>query len=229
MQHQHDNAPKHLPFLPFEAILFDCDGTLLLTSDLHFQAISGAIAHHGGMMSRDWYMARTGLGRRDLFAQFAADFAVALDVPRSVMDSISLTVAMAADARENPLVATVARQASGCLPIAVVTNSEAVIAKAFLAATGLHDLFECILTCEDAARPKPAPDLYLEAAARLGVERERCLVLEDSDQGIQAAISAGMSWFDVRSPDWPQQCEGLLDQLAAFPFAEPKSVRLPAL
>ncbi len=100
-------------------------------------------------------------------------------------------------------------------------------AKACLTATGLHDLFECILTCEDAASPKPAPDLYLEAAARLGVAKEQCLVLEDSDQGIQAAMAAGMSCFDVRSPDWPQRCEVLLDQLAAVRFAKPTSPGLP--
>lgn len=210
-----DPQPQN-PQNPPKAILFDCDGTLLLTSGLHFKAISRAIAYHGGDMPRAWYMARTGLGRRDLFAQFASDFAVPIDLPRIVGDSIALTVAMAADARENPLVADVARQASGRLPIAVVTNSEAPIATAFLLATSLYDPFDTILTCEDAARPKPAPDLYLKAAARLGVAPHHCLVLEDSDQGIQAAISAGMSWFDVRSPDWPQQCETLLGQLASL-------------
>ena len=208
MPDQHANDPMRPQ--PPEAILFDCDGTLLLTSDLHFKAISGAIARHGGVMPRAWYMARTGLGRRDLFAQFAADFAVALDLPRIIADSIALTVAMAADARENPLVADVARQASGRLPIAVVTNSEAAIARAFLAETALHDLFDRILTCEDAARPKPAPDLYLEAASRLGVVPTGCLVLEDSDQGIQAARSAGMVCLDVRKPEWAQQGKALI-------------------
>ena len=210
MPDQHANDPM-LPQPP-EAILFDCDGTLLLTSDLHFKAISGAIARHGGVMPRTWYMARTGLGRSDLVAQFAADFAVALDMQRIVADSIALTVTIAADARENPLVADIARQASGRLPIAVVTNSEAAIARAFLAETALHDLFDCILTCEDAARPKPAPDLYLEAASRLGVVPAECLVLEDSDQGIQAAVTAGMMCFDVRKPEWGQQCKVLLDR-----------------
>lgn len=198
---------------PPEAILFDCDGTLLLTSDIHFKAISEAISRHGGVMPRAWYMARAGLGRRDLFAQFAADFAVELDLQRIVSDSIALTVTMAADARENPLVADVARRASGRLPIAVVTNSEAAIARAFLAETALHDLFDRILTCEDAARPKPAPDLYLEAASRLGVVPAGCFVLEDSDQGIQAAATAGMMCLDVRKPEWAQQGKVLLDRI----------------
>jgi beta-phosphoglucomutase-like phosphatase (HAD superfamily) len=225
MPDQHSNNPTR-PQAP-KAILFDCDGTLLLTSDLHFKAISGAIARRGGLMQHTWYMARTGLGRRDLFAQFAADFKVALDVPHLASDSIALTIAMAADARENPLVADVARQAFGRLPIAVVTNSESLIVTAFLQETGLHGLFDCVLSCEDAARPKPAPDLYLEAAARLGVAREHCLVLEDSDQGIEAATTAGMSWSDVRSPDWPQRCRVLLDQLAVVRCARPPTRRQP--
>jgi HAD superfamily hydrolase (TIGR01493 family) len=210
---------------PPEAILFDCDGTLLLTSDIHFKAISEAIARHGGVMPRAWYMARAGLGRRDLFAQFAADFASALDLPHIVADSIALTVAMATDARENPLVADVARQASGRLPIAVVTNSEAAIAHAFLAETSLHDLFDHILTCEDAARSKPAPDLYLEAAARLGVAPAGCLVLEDSDQGMLAAISAGMACMDVRSREWSKQCAELLDSVSRIRAARGKIAR----
>jgi beta-phosphoglucomutase-like phosphatase (HAD superfamily) len=199
---------------PPQAILFDCDGTLLLTSGLHFRAISAAVADQGGHMPHDWYMARSGLGRRDLFAQFAAEFAVELDLPRIAADSIARTVALSSAAVENPSVADVARQAAGRVPIAVVTNSEAAIANAFLLQTALRDLFACIVTCDDAARPKPDPDLYLLAAARLGVAPQGCLVLEDSDQGIQAARSAGMTWFDVRSPDWPQRSDGLVNILA---------------
>ncbi len=210
---------EHFAPLP-QAILFDCDGTLLLTSDLHYKAISTAAAQQGYSMPRDWYMAQTGLSRSDLFAQFAADFSVDLNLPRIIADSVAMTVAMSAEARENPSVATIARNAAGRMPIAVVTNSEAAIAKAFLIQTSLYDLFDCIATCEDATQPKPAPDLYLVAAARLGVEKEHCVVLEDSDQGIQAAILAGMSWFDVRSADWPQNCEGFLARLVGFPPAK---------
>lgn len=218
--------PQRRAPLP-QAILFDCDGTLLLTSDLHYQAISTATALQGHSMPRDWYMAQTGLGRRDLLAQFAADFSADLNLPRMIADSVAMTIAMSAQARQNPSVAAIARHAAGRMPIAVVTNSEAAIAKAFLTQTSLHDLFDCIVTCEDAAHPKPAPDLYLVAAARLGVEKGQCTVLEDSDQGIQAAILAGMSWFDVRSADWPQNCEGLLAQLVGVPLAEQILRRMP--
>lgn len=196
------------------AILFDCDGTLLLTADLHFRAISEALAWHGGKMPRDWYMALTGLGRRDTFERFITDFQIELDIVRVMADSIALTVALAKHATENPSVAAVARKATGQVPIAVVTNSEAPIAHAFLAHTGLGDLFDCIVTCEDAAHPKPAPDLYLAAARRLGVDAKDCLVLEDSDQGIRAAKTAGMTCLDVRDAQWPQNCAALMNALS---------------
>ena len=203
------------------AILFDCDGTLLLTSDLHFTAISQAVERQGARMPRDWYMALTGLGRHDLLAAFARDFGVRLDLPRVIDDSIAATIAMAAEARENPSVAALARRVSGRLATAVVTNSETAIASALLRASGLLPLFDALLGCESAPRPKPAPDLYLAAAARLGASPADCLVLEDSDQGIQAARDADMRWIDVRDQGWPAHWPGLHDMRIADPLADP--------
>jgi beta-phosphoglucomutase-like phosphatase (HAD superfamily) len=197
------------------ALLFDCDGTLVLTADLHYNAISSAVARQGHQMPRDWYMSFTGLGRRDLFQRFAAEASATFDMDRLVEDSIALTVGLTGQVRENPLVAGLARRAFGRVPMAVVTNSEGSIARAVLAETRLTGLFDGIVTVEEAPRPKPAPDLYLAAAARLHVPPSVCLVLEDSDQGIDAARSAGMMWADVRSPDWPDRCDRLLAMLAA--------------
>jgi beta-phosphoglucomutase-like phosphatase (HAD superfamily) len=207
-----DSRPASPAPLP-RAILFDCDGTLLLTSDLHFKAISQAVERQAAQMPRDWYMALTGLGRRDLFAAFMRDFGIGLDLARAIADSIATTVAMAAEARENPAVADIARRVSGRLPTAVVTNSETAIVNALLHQTGLLGLFDAILGCESATHPKPAPDLYLAAAARLGVAPGDCLVFEDSDQGILAARKAGMRCIDVRTPDWSGQCGDLEGRL----------------
>jgi HAD superfamily hydrolase (TIGR01509 family) len=194
---------------PPEAILFDCDGTLLLTADLHFSAISQAAFGQGATMPRDWYMSLTGMGRHDLFACFANDFQITLDIPSLAADSIALTVALADQARENPPVAALARRVSGRLPIAVVTNSEAAIARAVLGRTALLPLFDAILTIDDVTAPKPAPDLFLLAAERLGVTPSACLVLEDSSQGIEAAQRAGMRVMDVRDDDALEQAQNL--------------------
>lgn len=201
-----DPVLQHAP----AALLFDCDGTLVLSADLHYTAISMAVARQGHRMTRDWYSPLTGLGRRDLFQRFAREGGLSLDIDRLVLDSIALTADLSGHVRENPLVATLARRAAGSVPMAVVTNSEGRIARAVLAETRLSPLFDCILSVEDAPRPKPAPDLYLAAAARLGIGPARCLVLEDSDQGIDAARAAGMMCADVRAPHWPDLCESLL-------------------
>ncbi len=207
-------SDPELPPAP-AALLFDCDGTLVLTADLHYNAISRAAARQGHQMPREWYMSFTGLGRRDLFHRFAAEASATFDMDRLVKDSIALTLDLTGHVRENPLVAGLARRVFGRLPMAVVTNSEGSIARAVLAKTQLSGLFDCIVTVEEAPRPKPAPDLYLSAAARLDAPPSGCLVLEDSDQGIDAARSAGMMWADVRSQDWPDRCDRLLAMLTA--------------
>lgn len=204
-----------------EAVLFDCDGTLLLTAELHFEAMAEAIRRQGGRMPRDWYMALTGLGRHDTFRQFAHDFGLHLDLPRLVQDSVALTTGLAHRAAVNPQVAALARALSGRLPIAVVTNSEAAIARAMLRETGLEGLFDAVLTVESAARPKPAPDLYLGAAWHLGVDVTRCLVLEDSAQGIAAAGAAGAACLDVREAGWSGRAAALLAGLPARAGAMP--------
>ncbi|WP_168219789.1 HAD family hydrolase [Pseudotabrizicola formosa] len=204
--HSDDFAATSAP----AALLFDCDGTLLLTADLHFTGMAQAMQLQGLPLPRAWYMGLTGLDRTRLFERFLTDFGGTGDLPRFVADSVALTVTLADQARENPRVAALARAAAGVVPIAVVTNSEGAIARAFLRETALAALFDDIITVEDAPLPKPAPDLYQIAAARLGVAACDCLVLEDSDQGIQAAQAAGMRWIDVRDPHWPEGCDALL-------------------
>ena len=202
-------APLPPAFTP-AALLFDCDGTLLLTAEIHFAAMAEATARQGLAMPRDWYMALTGLGRVDLFARFAQDFALSLDHEALVRDSIAATVARAEEARENPEVADLARRAAGRLPQAVVTNAEGPIVHAFLAATGLAGLFDAVLPVTAAPRPKPAPDLYRLAADRLGQPPATCLVLEDSTQGLAAARAAGAPALDVRQPDHRARLRGLI-------------------
>lgn len=75
--------------------------------------------------------------------------------------------------------------------IAVGTNSVLVNTKATLQAAGLWDCFSTVVTADMVARGKPDPDIYIEAAARLGAAPSRCLVLEDSVAGLEAGRGAG--------------------------------------
>jgi HAD superfamily hydrolase (TIGR01509 family) len=80
----------------------------------------------------------------------------------------------------------------------VASGGGGIVVRAGIDATGLAHLFDTVVTREDADRGKPAPDLFLEAARRLGVPAQRCLVVEDAEEGLAAARAAGMHAVDVR-------------------------------
>ena len=95
-----------------------------------------------------------------------------------------------------PVVA-VARAGRGVLPMAVASGSDAGIVRDSLKAIGILDWFETVITPVDVARGKPAPDMFLLAAERMGVDPAKCLVFEDGQLGIEAAKAAGMAWVYV--------------------------------
>lgn len=182
---------------PFDALIFDCDGTLVLSSTLHLDAFSAALGEQGCKLDPGWYAARTGLARHDLLRAYAAGVAP-LDVPLAVARSIDLTLTIAGACRENPAVAALARHWQGRVPMAVASNAEAPVVWAMLAACNLTALFDPVITLTEAVIPKPDPAMFLMAAAAMRVPAARCLVLEDSDQGLAAAAAAGMAAVDVR-------------------------------
>lgn len=185
--------------LDAKAVIFDCDGTLALTANLHFDAFNAALALQGARMDRAWYEARKGLDRNDLIAAFAAQHDGMLDRARLVADSRRITVERAErTAVENPPVAALARRLRGKLPIAIGSNAESDVVRAILRGAGLDHLFDEVITVVEAHKPKPDPAIFLLAAERLAVDPKGCLVLEDSDQGVQAALAAGMEVLDVR-------------------------------
>jgi beta-phosphoglucomutase-like phosphatase (HAD superfamily) len=183
---------------PFKALIFDCDGTLVLSAGLHFAAFSQALARQGAVMDAAWYGQRTGLARRDLLAELREDFFPALDLVQAVRDSIDATGALAATCLPNPPVVALARRWFGLVPMAVASNAEDKVVRAMLDACDLAPLFDPIVTLSEAKLAKPDPAMFLMAATQMGVAPRDCLVLEDSDQGMAAAAAAGMAAVDVR-------------------------------
>jgi HAD superfamily hydrolase (TIGR01509 family) len=99
-----------------------------------------------------------------------------------------------------PVVA-LARSFAGKKPMAVASGGHRRIVLNTLRALGICDLFQAIVTSEDYKRGKPSPDPFLEAALRLGVPPEACLVFEDTATGIAAANAAGMTFVLVPPPE----------------------------
>jgi HAD superfamily hydrolase (TIGR01509 family) len=85
------------------------------------------------------------------------------------------------------------------VPLGLATNSARTFATRALRGAGLLERFDAVVSAEDVEHPKPAPDVYLAAAAALGAEPADCVALEDSETGVEAALAAGMVVIGVPS------------------------------
>ncbi|MGA9569438.1 MAG: HAD family phosphatase [Candidatus Acidiferrales bacterium] len=182
----------------FAALLFDCDGTLADTAELHHYAIAAATKNFGHDMPKEWYLDRVGLSLDQLLQEFKKLRGVQLyrkDLSPLEEDIFCRNTSMI---REIASVASIVRNNAGKIPMAVVSSSTRRMVIATLEALQLTPYFSAVITVEDIENPKPAPDGFLKAARRLGIDPSRCLVFEDSQHGLDAARSANMAAQDVR-------------------------------
>jgi beta-phosphoglucomutase-like phosphatase (HAD superfamily) len=144
------------------------------------------------------FYALGGVPSRDILKMLSAEQGVPLD---------HLAVAGEKEAEYLPLIAQVepinrvvgiAREFYGKIPLGVASGGTRKIVEQVLAHLGLRELFGAIVTSEDVINQKPAPDIFLEAARRLGVSPQFCRAYEDTDLGMQAIRAAGMEAVDVR-------------------------------
>jgi beta-phosphoglucomutase-like phosphatase (HAD superfamily) len=200
---------------PFpQALIFDCDGTLALTGDLHFMAFVKAFAAQGASFDRVFYEARTGYDRHSLITEWIPHCDGTLDADALIRDSIAEAGLLAASgfATGNPPVAALAT-AWGVRPSAVASNGEETVVRATLKACGMEKLFDTVVTRDQVMAGKPNPAMFLLAAERLRVNPCNCLVLEDSAQGMQAAERAGIPALDVRETSALDQIKALQNLL----------------
>jgi HAD superfamily hydrolase (TIGR01509 family) len=101
------------------------------------------------------------------------------------------------------------RRAAAAFPLALASSSNREVFEAVLELADLADCFSATVSSEEVERGKPAPDVYLEAARRLGVLPERCAAVEDSHAGIRSAKSAGMRVVAIPNASYPPDEEAL--------------------
>jgi len=182
-----------------QAIIFDCDGTLVDSMPVHFVAWHQTMERHGIVFPEARFYALGGVPSDRIIAILANEQGVQLDSvavahekEQAFLDRIDLLVPIEA-------VLSVVRQNRGVKPIAVASGGVRPIIEKQLEQLSIHDWFDAIVTAEDTTKHKPEPDVFLEAARRLGTEAKHCLVFEDADLGVEAARRAGMQCIDVRS------------------------------
>ncbi len=177
-----------------KALLFDMDGTLVHSMGMWGQIDINFLARYGLTVPTDLKKSIQGLTFYDTAVYFKERF----DLPESpeeigdiwnemAMDQYAHHIAFREGGREFLLEA----KKRGYL-LAICTINARPLAETFLESRGIRDCFSVVLTGDDMLRGKPAPDIYLTAAERLGVDPSDCLVFEDIVPGIQAGLAAGM-------------------------------------
>ena len=184
----------------FDAYIFDCDGTLADTMPTHYRAWCAALGAHAKEFSEAMFYELGGVPTARIVEILNERHGFAMPVAETVEHKEALFLAMSHEIAAIEPVVALARKYHGVTPLAVASGGHRRIVLSTLRALGIADLFSAIVCAEDYHRGKPSPDPFLEAALRLDVPPERCLVFEDTSTGIAAAVAAGMQWVLVPPP-----------------------------
>jgi HAD superfamily hydrolase (TIGR01509 family) len=192
------------------AVIFDLDG-VLMDSEQRWNASKEALVRESGGQWRDEApTAMMGMSS----PEWSAYLRDALGVPMDV-DAINRDVVrrMEEGYRQSlpllPGAGDAVRTLAERWPLGLASSSNREIIDLVLDLAGFGDAFGVTVSSEEVERGKPAPDVYLEAARRLGVEAARCVAIEDSSNGLRSAHAAGMAVIAVPNPHYPPAADAL--------------------
>ena len=177
-----------------EAVVFDMDGVLVDTEHLWDEVREELTGEWGGRYTPEAQQAMMGMSSSE-WSHYLHEV-VGLREPPDVINAEVVRRMLARYEVDLPVVPgavqTVRELAEAGFRLALASSSNRELIDTVLRELGLTELFEVTVSSEEVARGKPAPDVYLEAAVRLGVDPTRCVAVEDSASGIRSAHAAGM-------------------------------------
>ena len=182
-------------------VIFDMDGVLVESEPFIAEAAVRMFAEKGVSVRPEDFRPFIGTGEDRFLGGVAESRGVVLDMPRDKARTYEIYLELILGRLEPlPGVAEfVARCRARGLKLAVASSADRVKVEANLRELGLPaGTFDAVVVGEDVIHKKPAPDIFLEAARRIGVPPQNCRAFEDTDLGMQAIRSAGMDAVDVR-------------------------------
>ncbi|HEX8856031.1 MAG TPA: HAD family phosphatase [Thermoleophilaceae bacterium] len=196
--------------MPIDAVVFDMDGVLLHSEEVWNASKEAVIRENGGRWRDDAPRSMMGMSSAE-WSRYMHD---ELGVPLPPERIDELVVQRMRDTYEHalPLIPgadEAVRRIANRWPLAVASSSNRPIIDLALELAGLDGCFQATVSSEEVGRGKPAPDVYLEAAARLGADPRRCAAVEDSTNGILSAHAAGMKVIAIPNPTYPPEPHGL--------------------
>jgi len=184
--------------MTINAIIFDCDGTLADTMPLHYAAWTEISAKFNVNLSEEKFYAWGGQPTRMVAARLVKESGSTSRVEDIVVAKEEAFERVLHEVQPIEPIVKIVHEHFGKVPLAVASGAVRRICVRILEHIELKDYFNAIVTSEDVVQQKPHPEIFLQAAGRLRVDRRHCLVYEDADLGIEAALSAGMQCIDIR-------------------------------
>lgn len=181
-------------------LIFDCDGTLADTMPAHFQAWTTVLGRVGIPFSESRFYELGGMPTARIIRLLSEESGVAVaNVDHLVHLKEESFLTFLTEIRQIEPVVSIAKSYRGRLPMAVASGGYRSVIQRTLSQIGILEWFETLVCAEDTEKHKPEPDVFLEAARRLKLDPEQCIVFEDTDIGLEAARRAGIPSVDVRS------------------------------
>lgn len=180
------------------AAIFDLDGTLADTMPVHYRVWTEIAARYGIDFPEDKFYSMGGIPTAKIAATLAAQQGLTFDPVAVAREKEQLVLQRVGEVLPIAAVVEIARRCRQIGPVAIASGGSRAMVEGTLRQIGLYDWFPVIVTAEDTVRHKPDPDVFLEAARRLGVRADICTVYEDTELGLEAAHRAGMRGVDVR-------------------------------
>lgn len=187
------NIPDHI-----KGLVFDCDGTIADTMPLHYKAWVAALGEYGVEFPEALFYEMAGIPTPRIIEILNQRHNHTMPVEETAIHKDELFEIMIPQVQAIAPVVEVVRRYSGKLPMAVATGGVRGVVTKTLQALDLMQYFETLVTADDVKHGKPAPDIFLEAARRIGVPPQLCCGFEDADLGLQAIHAAGMLGIDIR-------------------------------
>ena len=185
--------PAHI-----KGLIFDCDGTLADTMPLHWRAWQAIATKYKLRFPEDRFYSLGGVPSRDILKMLATEQGVTLDHIEAAHEKENTYLPLMSEVEPIHAVVEIAKENFGKIPMAVASGGTQKIIVQVLEHLDIRHLFGAVVTSEMVTNQKPAPDIFLEAAKRIGVEPKCCRAYEDTELGLQAIRAAGMEAVDVR-------------------------------
>lgn len=186
-----------------KAVIFDMDGVLVDSEPLHYESDNELLKRLGVTVPEGYLDQFVGVTNAVMWKAIAAEYSIDKDLEEILNAHLSLKLKLVKRADLKPIdgIPELLKhiRLSG-YPMAVASSSSAIFIKQVIGKIGLEYYFDAYVSGESVPRSKPEPDVFLKAAAALGVNPEDCAVIEDSRNGTLAAKRAGMKCVGYRNP-----------------------------